>query len=283
MAFCNMCGRQLREGEVCNCQSQGYAGQNSINMSQNNYNQQANLYGNVANNNILTAENTKNIVGSVWKQILEIIKSPVTYGKEYVFSGNVITAVILIALQAFMSGMFALFNCVKIQSLMEDMVSASLGNSSMSDRLAALSIAQMPIAKGFFLTFLFSLIFTFILAGLVFLGNKLIKNDITFINAMLQVSLRSLFIIFVTAFSIIIMIINPFIAIITFYLGGFLGVILMFITAPINNKSKKDILFYIMVAVCIIFVIVNLFIMSKCWTIYLPKKMSTLFNQYGDL
>jgi len=280
MAFCNMCGKELKEGEVCSCQSQGYIGPNVQNTPGYNYNQQTgyNANGNGApnyNNNPVNnawVNNSKEIANGILSQILSLIKEPVTYGKEYVLNGNVLTAVVLIVLQGLFCALFAVFNCLKVQSLIETAISKEFNGM---EALVAASAVKLPIVSGFFLTLILSVVLTVILAGLMFGANKLAKNNITFVNALLHVSLRSMVTVFITAVACIVLFINAFAAIGIFYLGGILGFIFMFMTAPTDENANKNILFFTVFAACIIFAMIFYFVISHCWTIYVPSTIKT--------
>ena len=89
MAFCRYCGRELQEGEVCSCRDQGETPKTEVADA-------VSIQG-------------KQIAGEAWKDFIRLLKSPASYAGSYVKSGNMVTAILFLVLQAICSGILLFF------------------------------------------------------------------------------------------------------------------------------------------------------------------------------
>ncbi len=97
MAFCRYCGRELQEGEVCSCRDQGETPKTEVADA-------VSIQG-------------KQIAGEAWKDFIRLLKSPASYAGSYVKSGNMVTAILFLVLQAICSSIFAVLCIGKINGL----------------------------------------------------------------------------------------------------------------------------------------------------------------------
>ena len=289
MGYCKICGRPLRDGEVCNCQQvYGYNNQQNVNQQQTyqtqGYEQYQQQYGysqnyeyNNQNNYQNTTESTS-IIGS----IIKLLKSPVKYGKVYTVNANIVTSVILILLQAIFTGLVALIACFKVKSYISQALSlASLSGlssyKSMSD--SALSLIKIPYVSSFLLTILISLVLTLILAGLIFVGCKIIKNEVNFIQVIAVVSVRSLFLVLMSFIACLLTFINVYIGLFVFFTGNAISFIFMAKAFPVIDDSISDRIVYMLAIIYILSLVIMAFAISKCWQIYLPDTIKLGIKQ----
>lgn len=282
MNYCIKCGRQLMDGEVCNCENQS-------NLNYDQYNNGPFQQDNIGNyntgnqyNNSYQQNNYQNMnksgagIQNAMYTILDLVKHPVQEGVEFVYSeSNTITAVIMILIQAILSGFFALVICIKIQGIFDKVISAmSLASSSSTSKLIQIkSLLKMPMVKAFFLTLLISVLLTVILSLLFMLGNMIVKNQMNFIQSLKLVSVRSILVSMIVLVSCVIGLINIYAGIALFCMGNTIGFI---VTAVLwshccDDTSDKQI--YIMIVMVAIFTIVYAVIANLCWTQYLPDAL----------
>lgn len=130
MKYYSKCGRQLMDGEICNCDQQAgmqYGADYSA-YNQYPYEQQGQVQGQVQMQDVVK-QNAKGF----FNKILELLKSPVEQGKNFVFSGDIVTAVIMIVIQGIASGLFAIVMCTKAQGIFDKITGMMYGSSSAAD------------------------------------------------------------------------------------------------------------------------------------------------------
>ena len=158
MAFCRYCGRELQEGEVCSCRDQGETPKTEVADA-------VSIQG-------------KQIAGEAWKDFIRLLKSPASYAGSYVKSGNMVTAILFLVLQAICSSIFAVLCIGKINGLI------GLGGS-MTESLKFSSVGA------FFLTLLYSILLSVALTALYLGGSKLLRGELSIRQALSAVSVRS--------------------------------------------------------------------------------------------
>ncbi|MCH5251533.1 MAG: hypothetical protein J1F22_01050 [Lachnospiraceae bacterium] len=202
--FCTNCGRPLEEGEVCNCtqttetqpapetpeaasqpQPQPVAPSQSATELKSGF------------QNLLTA------IKTIFKNPEETAN---TLGKEE----NWLTAIILIAAQAVLSGLFAL---------------ATTGIS-----LAILSFRAGDLAVVFFFTFICSLLLSAAMFGLYLGLGKAVKGQSTPKSALAVIGTRCFFTAPLTVIAILLTMLNVVLGIIFFTAGEFFALLLIFMT-----------------------------------------------------
>ncbi len=291
MGYCKICGRPLRDGEVCNCQQlYQYNNQQNINQQQGyqteqyvQYQQQQQQYGyqqnydyNQQNNYQNTTEST-----SIIESIIKLLKSPVKYGKVYVVNANIITSLILIILQAIFTGLVALTVCFKVKSYISQALSLAglSGLSSYRTTLDTSSLIKIPYLSSFLLTVLISVILTFILSGLIFAGCKIIKNEVNFVQIIALVSIRSLFLVIMSLIACVLTFINVYLGLFIFFAGNAVSFIFMTKAFPIIDDRVSDRIVYMLAIVYILSLVIMAIAISRCWQIYLPDTIKAGIKQ----
>lgn len=291
--FCTKCGRPLEEGAICNCettQNAQVAAQTTQEVAPTPAQQTTQQTTQQA-----TQQAPQQTVAKVngfdfnlyFKTVLDtfvgITKKPVTAGIDFIAKADLSIALFFIALQAIFTGLFSMVVCSKIGAAISTLGSlTSLVSGSSSKDNDVLDLIKMPYFKGFILTVLISIILTGILALVLFGANKVLKNIVTINQMVAAASLRSVFAVFTSLFAIIIFFINPTIGVLFFFAGNLVGVILIVMTLP-KNAATENLVPIVMGVAFVIFMIVSLFIMSKCWTIYVPSAIKEGIDGLKDL
>lgn len=112
--FCNQCGRQLNDGEVCNCQSVGSnpTYQQSAPQQQTQPNFQQNFQQNYQS---ASQNDFGNKIKNMFMNILPMLKNPVGVLKELGDSGDAITGVMMIGLNLIITLFLLIFSCIAIR------------------------------------------------------------------------------------------------------------------------------------------------------------------------
>lgn len=294
--FCTKCGRPLQEGEVCNCSNQaqnmGQAPMQNMgqapmqNMGQAPMqNGQAPMYNGAPNMNTanMNQPNAGNQFVSDTKTLFTtFFKNPIQGGRAFIKNPNIALVAVLIALQGICTGLFGYLLASKLMGKIDD--AFSLLSSFISIPLDF----KVPFASAFFTTFLLSMVYSVILAGLLFAAYKIVKLEIGFKNVLAQVALRSIFTICLTVLAMLFAFINPIVAAYIFSASSLAGIILICLTLPEGNRSC--LLYYMLFIAFFLFAIISAFIMTKAYVSYIPSSIknlgskassySNLFNSY---
>lgn len=213
-----------------------------------------------------------NLFRKVWGNFLNIIKKPVTTGRDIIVEADVKMAATFIVLQGLFSAIFALIVSSKL---------GSLGSSLMSSFTSGLGgllgggysyEIEMPYAKIFFVVLLSSIVFSCILAAFLLLGQMALKNQASYQQMLSAVAIRSALIIPTTIVSMIVALINPGYGLGLFYIGGVWGFVALSqaMTSYRTDEEKNKHVAMISV-VTLVFVIVALFLMSKLAGLCMPE------------
>lgn len=227
MAFCKYCGKQLNEGEVCDCEASKNAAA-------------------TAPVTPVAAAPVKSAAGASFGNMvidaLGVLKSPVTKGAEFASGKNLICSLILIGAQALITGLFTLL--VSLRALGAD------GDG-------------FNFVASFFLPLLFSLIFSGLFILIVFGALKIAKADCDIKQCVDIVGVKALFTVCATVVSLIVGLISPGAGIGLFFICGFALIALIYGIsvkkfAPEDNK-------FVFAFLCgvIIFFAITLFITYK--------------------
>lgn len=263
MKYCSKCGRQLMDGEICNCDQQAgmqYGADYSA-YNQYPYEQQ----GQVQMQDVVK-QNAKGF----FNKILELLKSPVEQGKNFVFSGDIVTAVIMIVIQGIASGLFAIVMCTKAQGIFDKITGMMYGSSSAADIMQMKAMLKMPVFKAFLITLIISVILTFILAGIIMIFNNISHSQLIFKNVISLVSLRSIVASIIVLFGCIAAFINIYAGIAVFTVGNIAGFMLIAVVWSHICQNTTDKQIYMMIITYIIFMIIYMLAVRLCWKMYLP-------------
>lgn len=246
MPFCRYCGQKLEEGESCSCRGQA-----------------AEVPAELSSKEMALG---KQLIGKVWKDFIDLLKTPVKCGASYIQRENFMVALIFLVLHGICSGLFALLCIGKLNGII------SLGGSITESM-------KFSSAWAFFSTLLYSVALAGILACL-FLGiGKMMKGQINFQKALCIASLRSVILIPLTLISCLIFLLNIPAGLILYYcVGTLLGAgFLLTGTEGILGLSR-DRKFYLTISVIVLFILVFFLFASKIWPNYIPSSIRNVFS-----
>ncbi|MCI5891672.1 MAG: hypothetical protein MRZ68_10855 [Lachnospira sp.] len=276
MKYCSKCGRQLMDGEICNCDQQAgmqYGADYSA-YNQYPYEQQGQVQGQVQMQDVVK-QNAKGF----FNKILELLKSPVEQGKNFVFSGDIVTAVIMIVIQGIASGLFAIVMCTKAQGIFDKITGMMYGSSSAADIMQMKAMLKMPVFKAFLITLIISVILTFILAGIIMIFNNISHSQLIFKNVISLVSLRSIVASIIVLVGCIAAFINIYAGIAVFTVGNIAGFMLIAVVWSHICQNTADKQIYMMIITYIIFMIIYMLAVRLCWKMYLPDVLKIALDK----
>lgn len=276
MKYCSKCGRQLMDGEICNCDQQAgmqYGADYSA-YNQYPYEQQGRVQGQVQMQDVVK-QNAKGF----FNKILELLKSPVEQGKNFVFSGDIVTAVIMIVIQGIASGLFAIVMCTKAQGIFDKITGMMYGSSSAADIMQMKAMLKMPVFKAFLITLIISVILTFILAGIIMIFNNISHSQLIFKNVISLVSLRSIVASIIVLVGCIAAFINIYAGIAVFTVGNIAGFMLIAVVWSHICQNTTDKQIYMMIITYIIFMIIYMLAVRLCWKMYLPDVLKIALDK----
>lgn len=287
MAFCKFCGRQLQEGEVCNCQAanaqpvnnaapvqpnpapgQPYPGQ--PNPGQPNPGQPAG--GTPVQPSVtITLPNkaeVSNVVNKIISTIMGVLKHPSTESKAFVAGGDRNTALGIIILQALISSIFSLCVIGKINSLLG--FGGSLTSSYKFSGLTA-----------FFVTLLFSLVFSVIMVALFYLAAIILKLATNLNQVLCVVAVRSVALLPIIVLACIFFLINVGVGLGLFYGSILLAMIFLLEAVKGIPNMQDNKAAYVVFIVTIVFAVLFMLIGTKmALNMYLPKAIRDMMS--GD-
>lgn len=209
--FCTNCGRELQEGEVCNCT------QNTATQPQAEATAQPQPEPTVqpqqepviqpktpSQTGADVAAGFQNLFGA----LKQIFKNPQEAAVTLAKSENWLTAIILIAVQAVLSGLFAL-------------ATTGIGLGFLSYKAADLAIV-------FFFTFVCSLILSAAMMGILLGLGKAVKGNVNIKSALALTGIRSFIIIPLTVVAILFTMLNAVLGLILFTIGEFFAILMIF-------------------------------------------------------
>lgn len=276
MKYCSKCGRQLMDGEICNCDQQAdmQYGADYSNYNQYPYEQQGQVQGQVQMQDVVK-QNAKGF----FNKILELIKSPVEQGKNFVFSDDIVTAVIMIVIQGIASGLFAIVMCTKAQGIFDKITGMMYGSSSAADIMQMKAMLKMPVFKAFLITLIISVILTFILVGIIMIFNNISHSQLIFKNVISLVSLRSIVASIIVLVGCIAAFINIYAGIAVFTVGNIAGFMLIAVVWSHICQNTTDKQIYMMIITYIIFMIIYMLAVRLCWKMYLPDVLKIALDK----
>lgn len=276
MKYCSKCGRQLMDGEICNCDQQAgmQYGADYSNYNQYPYEQQGQVQGQVQMQDVVK-QNAKGF----FNKILELLKSPVEQGKNFVFSDDIVTAVIMIVIQGIASGLFAIVMCTKAQGIFDKITGMMYGSSSAADIMQMKTMLKMPVFKAFLITLIISVILTFILAGIIMIFNNISHSQLIFKNVISLVSLRSIVASIIVLVGCIAAFINIYAGIAVFTVGNIAGFMLIAVVWSHICQNTTDKQIYMMIITYIIFMIIYMLAVRLCWKMYLPDVLKIALDK----
>lgn len=267
MAFCKYCGKELKEGEICGCQissatktvesSQIEAASETAEAPQKS---KGTVNLSVPDKEMVTATSKK-----VLNRFIGIIKKPATEGTAFVAKGDSIVSLCLIVLQACFSAIFSMFVIAKINGLI------NLGGNFLRNY-------KFSLAKAFFITLLFSILFSVLLILLFRIAALIMKAKTSWCQLMSLVAVRSIALLPLILVGCVFFLINPVVGIVVFYCSGLLGLCFMLSAIRGIERMDNDRAVYIVFVVTIVFMLISSCIASKAAILYLPDALRDLLE-----
>ncbi|MCI8408063.1 MAG: YIP1 family protein [Lachnospiraceae bacterium] len=291
MAFCMYCGKQIEEGETCNCPeslarkaTDTPTGMNDMNtttsveglqnLNQMNGQNQPEMNPMYSNNHA-QFEQIKQKSGALVKDVfaswISILKAPITAGKQMVQAKKFQTGIGLLVLQALLTGIFGILLCSGVNDIL------SFGSYFHSSDIS------INLFLAFLLTVIGSLLMSAARVGLLFGGIKIFKGTADWQNLVCICGVRAVGVSLVQIVSIVLYFLNPFYGVMFFVFASATGVIfslpcILECTGVSNDKS-----IYMMIAIAILLLVVLYILYQIGLPMYVPKGMKDGFNNISDI
>ena len=293
MAFCKYCGKELKDGEVCNCRTTA-AGSSEAGAAATTEAAQAagattqatagattQAAGATAGAAHTAAEagaaaaaaprvDTEKIASAAKKvgsMYLKIWAKPATVGKEMMASVDLIHGLCLVAVQALLSSIFSLCIVGKINSAFSG-YTGLLGGYGDTFKVSG--------AKAFFLTLLLSILFS-VIWGLVFgLIGLISKAKMGLGQILALMAARSVIIAPMTVLACIVLLFNPAVALIIYF--GSMLMVMCTTTEMLKTVQgvTPDKCVYLTFIGVLLFIIVFILIGSRAIGAYVPEGITSL-------
>ncbi len=275
MAFCKYCGKELEDGEVCNCrqnaQTPPEGGADAPETASTASAGASSVSGTVAAfaeaaKQSAAVEQGKKAAMNIFSQAMPLLKAPATNAASFIGKEDVFSSGILMALHGLCSSIFAAIFIGKINSLI------GIGGSFMES-------LKLSGVGGFFQTWAYSLILAVAFAGICLGLTKLMKGQLNFKQALGVAAMRSVISIPVVLVSCLLLLINMTAGIVCFYIIGTLAGICFFATAIHETSSlSSDKKVYLVLAVTVVFILVSLVFAKLVCQNYLPAALKGSFS-----
>ncbi len=292
--FCTKCGRPLAEGEICNCQTTGnvqniqmetpqpeheqtqqqYQAQYQQGQTQQQYQTQyqqgqaqqqyktqyeqqvQQSYQQTQQSYQQTQQAVSDHMSKTVGTFINMVKQPITIGRQLVASNETGVAITFIILQALMSGFFALALMAKVGGTVEALIEGLVGGYMDSS-------LKFPYGRIFILTVLASVVLSFLLALLLMVGNMVIKNAVTYAQMLNCIAVRSVWISILTLVALILFVLNPMLGFCIYMVAGLWGVIAVTMVVPGRGETNDDRLSFTLFIVMLVFILLTLVVMFK--------------------
>ena len=190
----------------------------------------------------------------LWSTALNVFKAPATEGKKYVAGGKFSLALGYLAVQAILAVILGM--TFEGRSGL-----ARLGSYDFWSGSSNSSVVALAYVKVFFITLVFSVAFSAMLAGLILAFNCIAKNHMTFKNALCLTSVRSIILAPAMVVTWVLMLINPI-------FGGFIslliniwGMVAIMKALPVASEKADNLTTHLMAVVFGIFALVSFILM----------------------
>lgn len=218
----------------------------------------------------------KEVSGVYLKRLLQafvsILKKPVEYGKEFVASNDMKLGVGFLAVQAILSAVFVMVICSKINSVGKAV--SLMGNKEGSN------LVNYP--KAFLLTIIGSMIMSFAVSVLLYLGSMLFRGKTTFGKMLCVVAVRSVGISIFMALSIIVIYLNVVWGFIIFGLSWLVGLAFMIPVIRAGVEFNINWLPYLAVFVAALSIVLFYLLMKNGLPLYIPSEIKSQFDGLMD-
>ena len=216
-----------------------------------------------------------NAAGAYLKRLIDtykvVFKDPIGIGKQFVQSGDAALAAGFMLLQSILVAFFGMI--VEAQTYGKAYKSI-IGIASVFGGSKGHTGFEAPYAKVFFGTLLFSLLFQVILVLCIFFAMMIIKNNVTWQQAAVLASLRSITVAPIVIIAMILILINPVAGLFVFFAGSIWGLILIAIDLPLYNTPQSGLVYMLLFIAIVVAMIVKLLLMTKVgYKFYLPDAL----------
>lgn len=197
MSFCKFCGRQLAEGEVCNCNAQAVPPvapvQPQYNQQQFNQQQFNQTQFNSQQFNQQANQQANQMIGTVLDLLKGIFTKPADAVKAYVQKGALLAPIIIMLIMGFLSSVELVINRLIYNAEAKSDYEALLYNALMGESFQP-PYSTGEIIGGFFLEFISVLAVAAVLAAILMLMINFFEKDkkVTYVQGLSIVSLSSL-------------------------------------------------------------------------------------------
>ena len=255
MKYCKYCGKQLEDGELCDCEDAIAERKEKIKTSQvsdpknedefKSYSEEEDLSserydkGNMGEENTSPKDDTVtiNIDVNSFKNVLDngikAFRRPYSYGKSYLNSLDYKNSAIVMLISSLVTAIFALIVCAKLNASVNR---GLMGLEGLFDSyVPSYGYNAISLGKAFFLSIIYSLIVSLLLAVAYFLSYKIFKVKINFEQAMAFASLRASYTIPIKLVAAILSIIMMPLGVLVFFMSSLLASSL--ISASIFSKT----------------------------------------------
>lgn len=260
--FCTKCGKPLEEGEVCSCTQAAPQQQAAPQMQAAPQQQAPQQQGYVSNEQQFqqTQQAVAGFLTRMFGAFINVIKHPVTAGRDMILKGDYAVAIALIVLQGIVTCIFGAVTAKDV-SIIHTILDGYSSLFSSYD-------AEVSYGKVIFGTLFISILLSFVLAGLLFLANMIIKNALNFKQILSAVAIRSCVASIATLVALVFFFINPFIGATLFVSGTVWGFFIILLAMPLSGENLRDKLPLTMILVFFIFACITGFSMYQGLNLY---------------
>ncbi|MCR4779282.1 MAG: hypothetical protein K5858_10590 [Lachnospiraceae bacterium] len=265
MAFCKYCGKELQEGELCDCEKAvaARAAENAAAQAPaQEAPQAAPAQQAAAPQTAINAETVaavKGAAGNAFKVALGVLKRPTTGVREYVKEGTWLSSGILLGVNALV---YAIFTAIIVGQ-----INKGLGG-------------YYKIGAGpFFVTILYAALSYAGLSCLCLLMSKFFKLTDGFKESVNLVAARSVMITLMVVLSWIFMLFSTTLVICALYFGGLFGTILIARYFGVHEGVHKDIYPYALIVFFVLVGVVSYVIFRVVGPLYVPKEVREYFKE----
>ena len=269
MAFCKYCGKELGEGELCDCEkavaaraAEAQAAAQPQAAPQAAPEVQTAPQPQAAPQTAINAETVaavKGAAGNAFKVALGVLKKPTTGVREYVKEGTWMSSGILLGINALV---YAIFTAIIVGQI----------NKAMG---GLYKIGAGP----FFVTILYAAVTYAALAGLSLLMSKFFKLSDGFKESVNLIAARSVMITLMVVLSWIFMLFSTTLVALALYFGGLFGTILIARYYGAHEGVHKDIYPYALIVYFILVGVASYIIFRVVAPLYVPKEVRDGFRE----
>ncbi|WP_343209143.1 hypothetical protein [Anaerolentibacter hominis] len=250
--YCIYCGKPLAEGEQCSCRQKDAPFPEP-------------------------ERPARGLLYRVWSSLTEILNAPVSGTKRYVVRGDLSASVILILLQALFSGSFMIIVFGRLEGIAVKAMSylSSFFYSGYGQTPAGM---DFPLLRIFFLTVLFSLLFSSMLTLLFFAAARLLKSKAGFVNMIHVTAVRSAVLLPVTVLAALFGMIHPLWGIVVFAAGYLLACCVLNVPLKAASGLSNDQLPYVVFICMAVVALAVLLCICFTYPLYLPDSLRNGLN-----